>query len=138
MAKSFSAQVDEYIAKYKNRLIAVARDATQEVINQSNRPVAKGGRMRVDTGFLRASGQASLTGMPQGPIRGNKDATYNTDEATIILSLSQLQLGGSFFFGWSANYAKYRELYDGFLSSTIANWQSIVDKSVLKAKEKFK
>lgn len=138
--KSFSAQVDEYVRKYEARMIAVARDASQEVIKQAQIPVAKGGKMRVDTGFLRASGQASLDGMPSGPIRGEKKEpnSYEPNESTVILTLANLKVGLSFFYGWTAAYARARETYDGFLASQVQNWQKIVDNSVRKMKAKIK
>jgi hypothetical protein len=116
--------------------------STQELINEVQKPVGKGGKMRVDTGFLRASGQMSLTGMPTGPVRGRKrtpeeakdKVIYETKPAAVVKLGNEFQLGNSIFFGWVANYAKYREAYDGFLISGIQNWQSIVDRVTARIK----
>ena len=55
MAKTFSAQVDDWIAKSERLSMAVLQQATQAVINDANTPTAKGGRMRVKTSTLRNS-----------------------------------------------------------------------------------
>ena len=84
--------------------------------------------MRVDTGFLRASGQASLNGMPSGPSRGERKEpnSYSYNSNDIQVRLGEMQLGSVFYFGWTAAYARYRELYDGFLEGAVQHWQSIV------------
>lgn len=112
---------------------AVVRQSVQEVVDIAQKPVAKGGKMRVDTGFLRASGQMSLSGMPTGPTRPADDATpgqYQPDETSVVLTLGKYELGDTIYFGWTANYAKYREVYDGFLISAVQNWPAIVAKNV--------
>lgn len=123
---SFTADIEDIVAVSEQRMIAVMRQSLQDVVDNAQLPTAKGGRMRVDTGFLRASGQASLTGMPQGPIRGTKDDTYSTDDSEVIATLGEMKLGAIFFFGWTANYAQYREIYDGFLEGALQHWGSIV------------
>lgn len=135
---SFSATVDAWITDSKKRTDAVFRAALQDLIEEAQRPVAKGGRMRVDTGFLRASGQLSTTGMPSGPARGEGDGAYNWDGAQV--TIASIEAGATVYFGWTAAYAKYREAYDGFLISAIQDWQSIVDKHVrrLQARAAFK
>ena len=62
MVKKFSKQVDDVIALTEKRLIALARQSTQEVIDQAQLPVAKGGKMRVDTGFLESVGATIFNG----------------------------------------------------------------------------
>lgn len=131
MAKNFSAQVDDIVKRNQEKLSALARQSTNDLVNIVQTPVAKGGKMRVDTGFLRASGQMSLTGVPQGPVRGDPDQTYESaGESSVIASLAAFQLGMSIFFGWTANYARIRETYDGFLDAGLQRWQEIVDKNV--------
>lgn len=84
--------------------------------------------MRVDTGFLRASGQASLNGMPSGPSRGERKEpnSYPYNENNVEVRLGELKLGAVFYFGWTANYARYRELFDGFLEGALMHWARIV------------
>lgn len=140
---TFQADVDRIVVNTEKRLVLVMKQSLINAINEMQTPVAKGGKMRVDTGFLRASGQASLTGVPTGPSIKPKDATkgkiddgekkYPQTEATI----GQLQFGITFYFGWTANYARYREAYDGFMYATVQNWQKIVDDVVAEAKRRF-
>lgn len=140
---SFQADVDRIVVNTEKRMLMVMKQSLINAINEMQTPVSKGGKMRVDTGFLRASAQASLNGVPNGPSMKPKDATkgqyddgsrkYPEIEATI----GQMQFGSTLFFGWTANYAKYREAYDGFAYSTIQRWQQIVDAVVAEAKRRF-
>lgn len=135
-AKSYTAtaQTSAFVMATVKRMRALVLQSTQELTDEIQTPTAKGGKMRVDTGFLRASGQLSLTGMPSGPGVGRKRKADDpegplyesepTDAA--IAQIANFELGQTIFFGWTANYAKYREAYDGFLASGIQNWQSIV------------
>lgn len=140
MAQRFSAQIDAIILKTEKRMTALVRTATQEVIDQAQTPVSKGGRMRVDTGFLRASGQMSLTGMPSGPVRPDTSAasSYDYSDATVITQLGNVRLGDTIHFGWTAEYAQYRETYDGFLGAAVQNWQQIVNDAAEKIKRRIR
>jgi len=139
MVKKITAQLDDIILKTEKRSIALARQSTQELVDQAQKSVAKGGKMRVDTGFLRASGQMSLNGMPTGLVRPDTDQdAYDWDRTTVITTLAKLKLGGAAFFGWTANYAKYRETYDGFLEAAVQNWPAIVDKVTKQIKSRVK
>lgn len=132
MVKSFSASVNDFIDLSKKQMEAVVRQSVQDVVDIAQKPVGKGGKMRVDTGFLRASGQMSLSGMPVGPVRPSDDATpgqYQPDATNVIVTLGKYQLGDTIYFGWTANYAKYREVFDGFLISAVQNWPAIVVKN---------
>lgn len=130
-----AATVDAFVQETKKRMRTLVLQSTQYLIEEIQTPVAKGGKMRVDTGFLRASGQLSLTGMPQGPEIGTKRTSDHkpgellyTTQPVGIAELAGFEQGQTIYFGWTANYAKYREAYDGFLISGIQNWQSIVNR----------
>ena len=60
------ADLPHLISGYQNRLDAVVRQATFEVADLAQLPEAKGGRLPVDTGNLRASFGASLNGGASG------------------------------------------------------------------------
>lgn len=143
MAKKFSAQVDAIILKTDKRMIAMVRESTARTIEIAQRPVAKGGKMRVDTGFLRVSGQLSFTGMPTGPVRGDprppdtEGPTYPDPEA-VELKLAGYKLGFTIFFGWTANYARARNAYDGFLDDAVAQWPKTVADVVEEIKRRIK
>lgn len=141
--QSFSAQVDTIIVNTEKRLELVMKQSLLNAINEMQKPVAKGGKMRVDTGFLRASGQSSLTGMPSGPSRKPDNAEKgqfddgSRPSTVTAATIGRMKAGVTLFYGWTANYAKYRETYDGFMESVLQNWQQIVDDVVNEAKKRF-
>jgi len=137
----FEAQVEAIILKTEKRMRAVVQIATEKTIVKANTPTAKGGRMRVETGFLRASGRISFTGMPSGPSR-NPDTTktvqYSFDGQAVTAGLAGFDLGATIYFGWAANYARVREVYDGFLETALMDWQGTVDSAVRIVKARIR
>lgn len=96
--------------------------------------------MRVDTGFLRASGRMSLTGMPTGPATkpdGAKKDQFTPMFSSSLIGLAEAKLGATIFVGWTAKYAKYREVKDAFLETALQNWQQIVDINVAKLRARI-
>lgn len=137
---SFEADVDRIVVNTEKRMLMVMKQSLLNAINEMQTPVAKGGKMRVDTGFLRASGQASLNGVPNGPSVKPTDAAkgqYDWKPAQAETTIGQMQFGSTLFWGWTANYAIYREARDGFAYATIQRWQQIVDGVVAEAKKRF-
>ena len=133
--------MDEIVVTTQKRMDLVMRQSIHTAVEQMQVPVAKGGKMRVDTGFLRASGQSSLNGMPTGPSRKPKDAQkgqFDWKDHQFEANIANLKPGSTFFFGWTAEYAKYREAYDGFMDSVLQRWQQIVNDVVAEAKKRFK
>lgn len=137
---NLTADVESFVRVSKERMLAVARQSIQDVAENAQQPVAKGGRMRVDTGFLRASGGASLVGMPTGPGRGELKApnSYSWDVKSVTLTLANMKFGDTFYFGWVANYARYRELYDGFMEGALQHWARIVAINTATLRERIK
>lgn len=127
---SFSAQVSDIVRQNEVLVDALIKQSTQDVIEDAQTPVAKGGRMRVVTGFLRASGQLSLTGMPSGPERGTDGQSYDQSTENIHATLAGVTAGDTLYYGWTAAYAGPREFHDGFLAGALQKWQQIVDKNV--------
>lgn len=138
VTRSLEAQVDKIILNSEKRMTALVRMSVQDVIDEAQRPVAKGGKMRVDTGFLRSTGQLSFTGMPTGPTRGNKDGSYAYNENSHVVKLGEYRLGMTIFWGWTANYAKYREGYDGFMISATKKWKQFVEKNAAEIMKRIK
>ena len=142
MAKSFEAQVSERVAAYQKRLEATFRASAQDLADEATRPVAKGGRMRVKTGFLRASLLASTSAMPliQNGKRPSADAADNSfrlDENQITLTIAGAKLGETIYLGFTADYAAPREYKDGFVRLAAQNWQQIVNRNAQKAIRAF-
>ncbi len=140
---TFRADVDAIIAKTQKRMTALLQGSVERVIDDAQLPTGKGGRMHVDTGFLRASGQGSFDGLPTGPSIGeSKEKNAYDDESekappASTLLLGQMKPGVDFWFGWVAGYAVYREAYDGFLEGAVQKWPQFVAEETAKIKARI-
>lgn len=131
---SFAADVSAMVDRTEQKMLDVMRASLNDLVVNMQTPVAKGGRMRVDTGWLRASGRASLEGMPSGQGARPSDAPVgqytgvydNFDGSALNAVLLDMEFGDTFYWGWVANYAQYRELYDGFMEASIQHWPRYV------------
>lgn len=134
----FSKAVEGFGKKARLRALATFRQAAQETMHAANLPVGQGGRMRVDTGFLKGSIQASLEGMPSGPTEGTKGKVYRDQVAgsPAELVILEAELGDKIWVGWTAKYARVREYYDGFLKSAAQRWPATVKRvaAIVKAR----
>lgn len=133
MAGSFSASVNDFVSKVEKNLLSVTRSAIQDVINEAQTAVAKGGKMPVDTGFLRRSGMSHLNSLPFGPSQKatQTPGAYSspeeyTSDPNVAVDLANLTLNDIFYFGWTAEYALMLETRYAFLDSALQNWQSNV------------
>lgn len=128
-------KVDALVAVMKARLDAVAKTAVDYVVDDAQMTVAKGGRMRVDTGFLRSSIAAALGTMPSGPsVRG---ADPMGDAGQVGLMVARWDVKTPLYIGWTANYAIYRESYDGFMEAALQNWPQHVGRAINEARGAF-
>jgi hypothetical protein len=126
---NLTADIEDFVRKSEERMVALMRASINDVTENAQTPVAKGGRMRVDTGFLRASGRASIGGWPSGPSVKPTTAgpnSFSYEGQVAVAALAKMKMGDTFFFGWTANYAQYRELYDGFMEGALQHWARIV------------
>lgn len=135
MADKFESTIDKFVVDTEQKMLIVARESINAVVEEAQTPVSKGGKMRVLTGFLRSTGLASLNAPPRGPSVGDKTKTYTWNGDSIVAVLARMKLGDVFYFGWTANYAKYREVYDGFLDSALQNFQQHVNESIRRFKK---
>ena len=153
-SKDFSQQVAGFMDTYKKRLYATAQGSVQETVeiaqevglksNASEAAKAKAlslgegkGRMRVHTGFLRASAVAGIGQMPSGesvnPSPNTKDAFNYTGDA-ISATIARWQPNQVLYIGWTANYARAREYRDGFLRGATEKWNHTVDQVAQKVR----
>lgn len=140
----FTATIEEWVKETEARMLATIQTAALDMVNDMQTPTAKGGRMRVDTGFLRASGRGAINVMPSGPSEKPADAPVgqytgiydNFDAYPLGAVIQDLELGDTFFFGWTANYAEVRETYDGFVSVAVQDWQGYIDRATNKLRDK--
>lgn len=138
---SFEKDIQSFGKKYEAKLKRVFGASVQELAEIANEPVAKGGRMRVDTGFLRSSLKGQLNAMPSGASEPTKGQIYSkTDsldgaqESSLLAELLKWRAGDKFYLGWSANYARFREYKDGFVRYAAQRWKIIVDENAKKFK----
>ena len=129
MAKDFATQVREVTDKLKARQQAIFRASAARVLERASTPKGQGGRMPVDTGFLRNSVRASTAGVPNA---GSEDPA---------LAFARMTVGDTVTVGWTAAYAMrmehgfvgedklgrtYAQQGNGFLRAEVQNWNAIV------------
>lgn len=118
---TFTAQINAFADRTQEKIEAVVKQSAQEVFSIAQTPKAQGGRMPVDTGFLRNSLIASLNGSTVG---GGADA--------YVLAVAGAELGDTIFAGWTANYARFMEYGTSktpanfYMLSAAQQWQAIV------------
>jgi hypothetical protein len=134
---TFTAEVNKFVAKSQKAMEAVFKQSAQDVILEAQTPMAKGGNMRIDTGFLRASGKASINRLPIGATT-NFGSNVEWDDNITVLTINKAKIGDAVVFGWTANYAQYRENQDGFVRLAAQNWGQIVNKNANKIKARLK
>lgn len=137
---NFEEVIDKFVINTEAKLLAVVRTAIQSTVEEAQTPRPKGGKMPVDTGFLRWSGLASLNARPSGQGKGRERsasesvgplAEYSTPRGDILARvLGEMKIGDSFYWGWTAIYARKQEAYNGFLDSAVANFKTHVAKAV--------
>lgn len=137
---SFSAQVDAWVKQVKTREVAVFKESAQRVISEMQTPEGAGGRMPVDTGFLRASIQATLGAPATGFLSPLVDAP-SPDAGQVALVIAGAELGDTIFATYGAEYARrqeygfvgedslgrsYNQAGKGFVRSAAQKWPQIV------------
>lgn len=126
----FTAQIAAFAEDAKRKMELTIKQSAQDVGEIAQRPVAKGGNMPVDTGFLRNSLVAGLNG-----------TTSLSGPDSYVLAIAGAELGDSIFFGWTANYARYVEYGTQgragrfFALSAAQQWQAIVARNADKARQ---
>ncbi len=124
--------ISQWVAQTEERLNAVFRTAAQDTAREVQTPRAKGGKLPVDTAFLRNSFAADINTTPSG----NGNSSYSSGPISIVIG--RAKIGDRVVFGWGANYAVYMEARYGFLRSAAQNWQQIVDKAAKKVQRRVR
>lgn len=99
--RRFIADVEAFATLTKDQMLRVAKQSIQDVVRAAQTPVAQGGDLPVDTGFLRNS---LIT-----EIRGSEIPGENS----YVLGLSSLKLGDPFQVAWTAEYSVARHYLIG-------------------------
>ena len=127
--RKFVADVEAFADKTADQMIRVARQSIQDVVRDAQTPVAQGGSMPVDTGFLRNSLVSEINTRPAGD--GANSYT---------LALSALEIGDVFTVAWTAKYAIPRHYMVGvgqggglWRDNAAQKWQATVAKNARRA-----
>lgn len=145
MGATFVASVSDWATKSNARMKGIIQESAHSLIEQAqtvgpsvaNPSGGAGGRMPVDTNFLRASMAVSFDGMPVGPSKGDPKTAYQYDEAAVTLMIARYELGQTIYAGWTAAYSVFPEEKYGFCRGAAQNWQSIVSQVVQEAKANY-
>lgn len=130
----FAAQVEDWCKDSETLLSAVFRESAQRVTNAMTTARGLGGNLPVDTGYLRASIQASKTAPP--PINpksaGNAGQQYAFNSGPINMVISGAKLGETIFVTATASYASHVEFGTSkqppalFVTQAAQQWPQIV------------
>ena len=136
---SFSQQLDAWTRQTSARVEAVFKTAVQDLAEQANTPIGKGGATPLDTGFLVNSFAAAVNSIPSGESRPPSDyRAEDFDMMPITAAILSANVGDRIVLGWVAEYAPYMEAKYGFARTPVQNWQQIVDNAVVKVKSEYK
>lgn len=136
----FKTDIADFIKVSDERMVALMQKSINDVVDIAQTPVAKGGKMRVDTNFLRHSGAGSLEKFPSGESHSDlrEPNSHKYDGSSLMLVLSKMKVGDTFYWGWVAHYARYREIYDGFMGGAIQQWNKIVAANTEEIRKRIK
>jgi len=97
---TFTAEIEDWARKVLGAEEAIFKEAAQELVSELNSLVP------VDTGFLRASLQASTSAMPVLS-RDNPGGTFAPDMGEIVLVIAGADLGDTIYLGYTARYGPH-------------------------------
>lgn len=130
--------VDAWCRESVERLEAVWKESVQELCSIANNGVP------VDTGFARASFQASTSEMPQiDPGATNKSrAAVAQNDAQVASVIASANLGDTIYAGWTAayilplEYGHSQQAPQGFARLAAMQWPQIVQAKLAEAKSR--
>lgn len=139
MPKSFSDTISKWTARQELAMESVAKEAAQGLSEEVTKPRAKGGRMPVDTGFLRNSFAAAVNSIPRGEAAGSDGfSKTDFDMQPIVLTINKLKAGDRLVLGFTANYARAMEFRYFFVRSAAQNWPIHIEKATKKVARALK
>lgn len=125
MAGSFAADLSRFAELTEDKMRRVMQASLQDVLTIAQTPVAQGGQMPVDTGFLRNSLVSELDGA---------EVAQGAD--SFVLTIAQMWIGQTARFAWIAAYAIPRHYAVGvgqgggmWRDLAAQQWQAIVERN---------
>lgn len=140
-SNNFTASMKDWKIKTEKAIELVVKASAQDISNEMVLSVNEGGRMRVDTGFLRNSLVGSTDAMPRIDPGANpsddaeKNSYPNPDVSMVILGAD---ISRPIYLGFTAAYAVHREYGhngvppDAFVRMASLKWAKIVDANARK------
>jgi hypothetical protein len=137
MADTFAATVSDWCHGVEGAVEDIVKESVQELVSIVRTPRKQGGRMRIDTGFLRASLMASTSQMPSinpaaNPPADAKPNSVPFNAGPIELVILGSEVGDTIYIGYTAAYAAHREYGangqegDAFVRTAAQRWPAIV------------
>lgn len=134
--RNFASSIDDWVQQTELRMTAVFRESTQRVASLANNAIP------VDTGFARASIQASTESMPTivPGSRGEEGNAYPSEFGQISGVIANAKLGQTIYVGWTASYVlplEYghsKQAPSGFVRIAVAQWGQVVSQVTEEAK----
>ena len=139
---TFSAQVADWVRKSEKLTEAVFKESSQRVVNEMQKVQGEGGRMPVDTGFLRASLVPSINASSV-TLRENPGSFTQSDDSIVALKIAGLEIGDTFYAVYAAeyaaavNYGAQNRDAAGFLEGATAQWSAIVNSVTIELKSRM-
>ena len=140
---SFAADVGAWAAQTRERMEAIRRESAQRVVEIMQTPVAIGGNMPVDTGFLRASLQGQVgMGNFSAKLKPEGAAKFTYDGGEVSLVIASAGPSDPITFGYTAAYAAAQE-YGArgrpgrrFVALAAQQWQRVVNEAATEAQKR--
>lgn len=138
---SFSAQISSWVKETRGLRDAVYRGSAQRIVEIMQTPQAQGGNLRVDTGFLRASLEATTSSnLPPVTFKPDGIDAFPYDAGPINLVIAGAEISEPITVVYTANYARPREYGargqpgDRWVGLSAQQWPQVVDQECAKAK----
>ena len=149
---SFAKQVDAWTRKSHNRMHTVFQESTQNLINEAQQSIWKGGLMPINVGFLTNSGTAALNSIPSGESKAPEGYNQTVwDPSPVAIVIASADIGDRIVFGWTAEYARrmeygfqgadslgreYNQAGYAFMRTAANRWTAIVNETIADVKQK--
>lgn len=137
--EQFTATIDDFVKKTKERQLAVFRESSQRLISKMQY------RIPVDTGYARASIRVSLESMPQidPSSRGERGGSYTYDGGEAATTIADATVNDTIYVGYTACYVQYleyghsKQAPTGFVGVSAMEWPQIVAEVSAELKDRI-
>lgn len=127
----------DWVRKVEGAERLVFQESAQELVSQLTALTP------VDTGFLRASLQASTTAMPVMSLENPGAGAFNLDAGEITLVIAGANIGDTIYLGYTASYGAFVHWGANgrtgrpWVSMIAQRWQSIVNDKAAEVRSRL-